>query len=307
MRMDLTSLKVFLTTVEEGNIGRAAEREHLASSAISKRIQDLEADFGQPLLHRHPKGVIPTAAGTVLVGYVRNLLETLDRMQSEMSEHAQGVLGYIRISANGSSIVEFLAADVKAFLDDHPMVRIGLTEGMSADIRSAVRDGLADVGVYAGSADTAPPGVETYAYRTDQLLAVMPAGHRLARQDSVSLAELLEAGQLSVPEGSSLAELLIEAAGAINLSQQLTMTTACNEVLRKLVEVGLGMAILPEGCVRPYEAGMKIRGIPLSDPWAQRQLYLCVREERFLTVPTRLLVAYLLESQTAAILRKIAV
>jgi DNA-binding transcriptional LysR family regulator len=303
MRMDLTSLRVFLTTVEEGNIGRAAEREHLASSAISKRIQDLEAEFGQPLLHRHPKGVMPTAAGSVLVGYVRNLLGTLDRMRSEMSEHAQGVVGYVRVCANGSSIVEFLAADLKSFLNDHPMVRLGLTEGLSADIVDAVRDGLADIGVYAGADVTAPPGIETYAYRTDQLLAVMPAGHRFADRAAVSLAELLEVGQLSVPEGSSLAELLIKAAGALNLSQQLTMTVASNEVLRKMVQVGLGMAILPEGCVRPYEAGMAIRGIPLSDGWARRQLYLCVREARFLTVPARLLVSHLLAPEAVPVAR----
>jgi DNA-binding transcriptional LysR family regulator len=305
MRMDLTTLQVFLAAVEEGNIGRAAEREHIASSAVSKRIQDLEVEFGQPLLHRQPKGVTPTAAGAALADHVRSLFGILDRIRGEMSEHARGARGHVRVRANGSSIVEFLAADLKTFATAHPQIRIALSEGLSADVTRAVRDGLADLGIYAESGESVPPGLVTHPYRTDQLVAVVPATHPLAGRDRIALAEVLDMAELSVPEGSSLADLLTQAAGSLKLSHQLTMTAATNEVLRTMVAVGLAVAVLPDGFVTPYEQMLAIRGVPISDAWAQRQLLLCTREQCFLTVPTRLLMAHLLTTETPSALRRV--
>ena len=66
-RMDLTSLQLFVAVCELGSIGRAAEREFIAASAVSKRLSDLEATLETPLLYRHTRGVDLTPAGESLL------------------------------------------------------------------------------------------------------------------------------------------------------------------------------------------------------------------------------------------------
>ena len=300
MRMDLTSLQVFLVAVEEGNIGRAAERAHLAPSAISKRIQDLEAEFGLPLLHRNAKGVAPTAAGAVLAEHVRSLESILDRIRSDISEHQKGAFGQLRVHANGSSIVEYLADDLRDFIAAYPQIRVSLSEGLSNAVALAVRDGEADIGVFAGPGPL-PAGIEAFPYRTDRVMAVVPAGHKLAGRNVVTLDEVLAEGMVTVPGGSSLSDLLVGAARGAENRARLHLTPVSNEALRKMVESGLGLAVLTEGFVKPYEGIMAIRGVPFAEPWATRQLSLCARAQRFLPVPARLLVSFLLNRAAARV------
>lgn len=95
MRHDLTSLKIFVAAAECGNLTRAAEREHLAVSAISKRVAELEALVGTPLLQRYPRGVGLTPAGQSLLHHARRMLQVLRQMEAELSEYA----GRIRMLA----------------------------------------------------------------------------------------------------------------------------------------------------------------------------------------------------------------
>ena len=73
MRPDLTTLKLFLAVVEEHSIAKAAQREHITSPAISKRITELETALSVQLFDRHPKGIRATAAGKALAADVRSI------------------------------------------------------------------------------------------------------------------------------------------------------------------------------------------------------------------------------------------
>lgn len=119
-RIDLTSLQLFVAVCEQGSIGRAAEQEFIAASAVSKRLSDLEATVGAPLLERHSRGVRLTAAGDSLLHHARSLLYGLEKMQGELQEYAGGVRGHVRIHANISAIVQFLPEDLGSFARAHP-------------------------------------------------------------------------------------------------------------------------------------------------------------------------------------------
>jgi DNA-binding transcriptional LysR family regulator len=121
-RIDLTSLQLFVAVCELGSIGRAAEREFIAASAVSKRLSDLEAVDTQ-LLYRHSRGVRLTPAGESLLHHARTVLYGLERMQGELSEYADGVRGHVRMHANISAIVQFLPEDLGAFAREHSRSR----------------------------------------------------------------------------------------------------------------------------------------------------------------------------------------
>ncbi len=95
--LDPVSLKHFVAVCEEGNIARAAARESLVASALSKRVSALEAEVGVPLLTRRRRGVEPTAAGQALLVRAREVLAGLDQMRVELSAYGQGVQGSVRV------------------------------------------------------------------------------------------------------------------------------------------------------------------------------------------------------------------
>lgn len=145
-RIDLTSLQLFVAVCELGSIGRAAEREFIAASAISKRLSDLEATLGTTLLYRHARGVDLTPAGESLLHHARSVLYSLEKMQGELSEYADGVRGHVRVHANISAIVQFLPEDLGVFTRAHEAIKIDLEEHLSSEVIRAVQEGAADLG-----------------------------------------------------------------------------------------------------------------------------------------------------------------
>ena len=125
-RLDLTSLQLFVAVCELGSIGKAAEREFIAPSALSKRLSDLEATLGSPLLHRHSRGVHLTPAGQSLLHHARSVLFSLERMQAELSEYSDGARGQVRVHASISATVQFLPEDLGAFIRAHQAIKIDL-------------------------------------------------------------------------------------------------------------------------------------------------------------------------------------
>ncbi len=288
MRLDLFSMRIFLTVVEEGNLTRAAEREHIAASAISKRIQDLEALFETRLLNRNVRGVVPTEAGEMLARRARVLFGLVEEMRSDLSEFASGTVGEVTIHANGSAIAGFLARDLADFTAQHAGLRLDLHEALSPMVVRSVSQGLAEIGVFARTVPV-PEALTIYPYRTDRLLAVVPEDHPLASRPSIAFGELLDFEQVGVAEGSSLAQLLHHAADSMQRKMRFRCTVSTNEVVRWMVGAGFGVSIPPEEFVRPYESLMRIRGVPLEEPWAHRQLSLAVRDPLSMTKPARLL------------------
>ena len=158
-RIDLTSLQLFVAVCELGSIGKTADREFIAASAISKRLADLEAILDTPLLYRHTRGVDLTPAGESLLHHARSVLFSLEKMQGEFSEYADGMRGHVRVHASISAVVQFLPEDLGAFIREHDGVKIDLEEHMSTEVVRAVREGAADLGICNASA-LAPAGAD---------------------------------------------------------------------------------------------------------------------------------------------------
>ena len=139
-RLDLTSMQLFVAVCEEGSIARAAQREHLAASAVSKRLSDLESSVDTALLYRHARGVDLTPAGETFLHHARTVLFNMDRLQVDLDEYAAGIKGHVRVHANISAIVQFLPEDLAGFSAAHPQIKIDLQEHVSTDIARAVAE-----------------------------------------------------------------------------------------------------------------------------------------------------------------------
>jgi DNA-binding transcriptional LysR family regulator len=86
--LDLTTLRLFVSVCETGNIARAGEKASIVGSAISKRLAQLEDQVGTPLLVRKRHGVVPTPAGQTLLEHARGMLDSAARIERDMQNYA---------------------------------------------------------------------------------------------------------------------------------------------------------------------------------------------------------------------------
>jgi len=299
MRYDLTSLELFVAVAEEANLTRAAERQHLAVSAVSKRITELEELAGAPLLLRLPRGVSLTPAGQSLLHYARQVLQLVQKMRSELSEYAGGVKGHIRIHASTSVLTQFLPRELETFLRLYPMIRFEIEERVGAAIVRAVADGTTDLGIL--GSHTPAPGLSSLPYHTDRLVLAVPPGHPLAKRKAVRFADALAYPFVSHHAASSLWTLMTQAAHDSGKSIKQRIQVSSFDCMCKLVEANLGIAMLPIGVLGHHVAAGGIRTVDLKDAWARRQHVIVVRDLATVPFTTRTLVDHLLAAAGTAL------
>jgi DNA-binding transcriptional LysR family regulator len=149
VRYDLTSLDIFITVAEERNLTRVGRMKHLAVSAISKRVSELESQVGAPLLVRNARGVDLTPAGQSLLFYARQVRQTLAQLDQELGDYTAGVKGHLRIHAITSALSQFLPQDIADFVSLYPQIKFDIEERVGSAVIRAVADGRADLGIIA--------------------------------------------------------------------------------------------------------------------------------------------------------------
>lgn len=299
-RFDLRTLQIFVRIVQVGGVTRAAELENIAPSAVSKRVAELEQSLGVELLRRLPRKVEPTAAGTILYRYATDILHSLSRLSDELSHHASGARGSVRMAVNKSAIAQFLPQDLYRFERRHPGVEITLEEKLSKDVLHAVRDGSVDIGIFVEGSGSSEQ-LEVLPYRRDRLAVFVPRTHPLADQGRVRFEALLEFDLIGVEPASAL-ELLVERHG-LELGKTIKVKYRVNSFdgVCRMAAAGLGVAIGPPGMVS-LSVEHDLIEVELDEPWAARRLSLVCRRVAELSAPAHLLLEHMMPvaSDTAA-------
>lgn len=291
MRFDLVDLELFLHVAEAASITRGAEMSNMALASASERIRKMEELAGVGLLERGRRGVNLTAAGRALVHHARVVLQQVDHMKSELSEYAGGTKGRVRLQANASALSEFLPDALKAFLAGHPGVDVDVEESSSHDIVRSVEKGTVEVGVVADIVDFGD--LEAYPFATDQLVVVMPRGHSLSGLGRPSFRSLLERDFVGLAPTNALQRHLGERAFQAGKPLKLRVRLGSFDAACRMVEAGIGLAIVPETAARRCRKTADIRFAKLADPWARRALHVCVRRSSELAPPARFLLDHL--------------
>lgn len=244
--MDLRHLRYFVAVVEEGQFVRAAGGLHVAQSALSQQIRDLERELGAELLHRDRRGVTPTAAGQVLLVHARAILERAEVARAEVAQLTGVITGTLRIASGSPSGPVPLPATLAEFRRRHPAVEIVIRDAPSEELIRWLEDGTVDVAVITFAPDRLPTRLQGTLITRERLLALVPYGHVLASRDRVSLAELATEALVTFPDGSGVRQAIDEgfrAAGAPRPA--VTAETIDPLAMIELVGVGLGVAIVP--------------------------------------------------------------
>ncbi|ARP79810.1 LysR family transcriptional regulator [Bordetella genomosp. 8] len=291
MHLDPTSLRLFISVIEEKTIAAAAEREHIAAAAVSKRMSELEEQLKSQLLVRTNKGIQPTNAGMALASMARRALRELDDIAVSMREYASGARGFIRVFANISALTQFLPGDLQSFSAAYPNIQLQLEEKISPAILKAVHENAADVGIFSGM----PPGrdVEILPYRRDTLALIAPTGHPLLERADFRFADALAYDFVGLHTGSAINQIVANAADRLELPLRVKVQVTGFDTLCFMVNAGLGLGVLPLDIATLYARIFDIGILPIQEPWARRELQICVRAFEALPTAAKLFVEHL--------------
>lgn len=276
-RFDFVSIRLAVACAQTGSLTSAARDCNLVLPAASRRLRELEAALGDTLFERHSRGLVATAAGSVFVRHGLALLQQMDTLVAELSDLRQGAVRHIRLCSSTAAINQFLPPLLARYAELHPDVRVELEEQVSDAVVTALREGRADIGAFV--AGPPAPGLDVRDFRSDELVLVLPAGHRLAGKAPIAFADTLDEHWISMTAGAAVLQQQQQAALAAGRTFRLRMQVRSFDAVGHMVASGLGIAALPRLAALPIVRAMKLAWRPLADGWAQRQLKVAIRPD----------------------------
>lgn len=281
MHYNLTDLRLFVAVAEAHNLTRGAERVHLAPSSASHRLQQLEGALGTPLFVRRARGVALTRAGEALLRHARQVFAQLEQMHADLAPFAAGVRGHVVLWANTHATHSFLPDDLAGFLRAHPQVGVTLEEHTSPEIVMAVARGEVEVGVVAERVEGAE--VELIPYRADRLVLIVPGAHALAAKASTRFTDVLDHPFVMLHAGSAIHTFTMNAAAALGRHLDVRIQVRSFEAVCRMVGAGVGLGLVPKSAVSSGGLREPPTVVELDEPWAQRDLQVCVRRRTALS------------------------
>ena len=271
-RIDVYTLRLFLAVAEEGSIARAAQRENIAASALSRRLADLERTLGAPVLMRSARGIELTEAGKHVMERARRIATDLHRLVQDVWSISGAVVGTVRLYANPSAIVGYLPERLRLFSDAYPEVSIELTEQRSRDVIRACLDDRADVGVAVGM--EVSNGLDSWRFASDPLIVLLPVGHALANMKHLKFVDVAESGLVTIQAGGALDQLLRGKAAVAKVNFKPKLSVDSFDAACRMVEAGLGVAIVPTSAATAFAGTERFVRRELRETWAARDLFI---------------------------------
>lgn len=275
MRFDLTDLRLLIAIGETGSLSRAATAFPIALSAASNRLRQLEHRVGLSLFTRHADGMTPTPAGRVAIDQARRVIAESVSLHEAMEALAGRKRIMLRLAANTVANQTFLPPALGPFLADYPEVDLNIEERASAEVLHAVRSGETDIGILDGNLPQ--EDVLSLPFRHDRLVLLVPAAHPLATARHCLFREALPHPFVGMHAQRAMQAFIEEMAMLLGTPLTVRVRAPGFSAIAHLVAQGVGIAVLPEAAASAYKESLPTAIVALDDPWATRELRLCVR------------------------------
>ncbi len=284
-----------------GSIRKAAARLNVASSAVNRQILALEQELGAPIFERLPRGLRLTAAGELCVEHIRDVLKNYERLESRIRALKMPQAGKVSMVTTVGLASGPLPDIISRFIEAHPRVRIQLRNDTGSTTINPVLTGEVDIGL--GFNIPATPGIRTLANFDIPVGAVLPPGHRLAKDSGpIDLVEVVQERLVLAQTGTSLRNIINLALAPLPVPIEPVVESNGSEMLKQLVRCGTGLTLL-----NPLDVIMECRRgelvfRPLADQHARHQpMKLFARARAPLDAATSLFVEFLMQELLALV------
>jgi len=278
--MNLNYWLTFITTVEKGTLSAAAAELHLTQPAVSKQLQSLEDFYGVRLLERRGREVQLTAAGRICYRHAKALARHLEQVRRELAELTQLVKGRLHLGASTTPGQYILPRIIGAFHREYPRVETALEIAGSQEITRRLQEGEIDLGIVGASSRVRSLFFSRFV--EDELVLIVPPGHRLAGAAGVTPRELKGEPLIWREAGSGtrrVVEERLEAVGFAVESKQIVMELGSTEAIVGAVEADLGISLVTRWAVEKSVRLGRLVTVPVQGLNLKRDLYLVRRRQ----------------------------
>jgi DNA-binding transcriptional LysR family regulator len=283
--MDTRLLRSFLAVVDSGGITAAAARLAYVQSTVTSHVQALEQLAGTTLLDRHAGGATPTAAGLRLAAVARQILDLEERMLADAGSADREPAGPVRLHAPESVCAYSLPRVLRALREHHPGIHLSLSPAATRDARRALAERRADLALLLEPSVEPDDGLAVVDLGPRPLSLLAAADTDLPRHRALTRRELVAAGPLLLEEGCGYSD---EFAAQLGLGGAVGPLPRFGgvETVKRCVEAGLGIALLPTGTVEAELAGDRLVELT-APPVAAQHLWLVRGSARWMSAATR--------------------
>ena len=261
--MELRHLRYFQAVAEELSYSRAAERLRIAQPALSRAVQEIEAEFGAPLLERNRRSVRLTPAGSVLLREAGILLERWEEGMRRVRRTAAGEEGELRLGYIGPPTHVFLGRLLKEYRQRFPRVSIHLEERTPERVWEMLARRRLSAAFTRPVLQEKTSGIQTIQLRKERFGVVVPAGHPLGKHSSVAWRSLAKEPLILLArrEGVGSHDSVYSAFRNAGFTPRVAHTPSLIETVLSYVEAGAGIGIVPESVTDPKG---NLRFVPLK-------------------------------------------
>jgi LysR family nitrogen assimilation transcriptional regulator len=269
--MDIRQLRYFVAIAEQGSLSRAAALLRVAQPALSLHVRNMETDLQVQLLHRSPRGVVPTEAGAILLRNARIILRQLAVAEEEIRGHDADPEGEVRIGLPGT-VSEILSVPlITATRQRYPRIRIRIAEAMSGFVLEWMREARIDLAILYRDVDGF--GIETVRLLEEELFFFGPAPNDgddpglPPPGEAIGFARAARLPLILPGPSHGLRELLARQAMTVDVELNTVIEIDSYANIKELVRDGFGYSILPANAVaREVEAGALLADRRSGDP-----------------------------------------
>ncbi|MGO9465558.1 MAG: LysR family transcriptional regulator [Isosphaeraceae bacterium] len=275
----LHNLRSFCLAAQYGSISKAAELTSLSQPTVSLQIQSLEQEFQTALFHRRGPKIRLTSDGQALYDLARPLVEGIDALPSALSASRQGLASSrLDIAAGEATILYILPEIIREFAHGHPTVEFRLHNVRGGEGLKLLRNDAVDFAV--GSLIGVPDDIAyDPAFSFDPML-ITPPGHPLTRLSRVTLKNVSEHPLILPPQHLTTWRVVDYAFRKYHLTHRVVLESGGWEVIKRYVELGLGISIVTGICLTGKES---LAAIPFGRYFPKRTYGIVLRKGRLLS------------------------
>lgn len=272
--MLLVHVEGFLEVARQGSVSRAAQSLYVTQPTLTARIHSLERDIGAQLFVRTRHGMRLTDAGRAFLPYAERAVRALRDGRHAIDEAARGLAGQLLIAAAPAVSTYVLPAVLADFVARHPRVEVAVRTGHSEEVQQMVLREEAQLGL--GRA-LRHPEIDLIPFHEETLVLVVAAGHPYAGTSAVTMADVGEQQLIMFDRTSSYYEITQAAFHAAGVNMRGLMELDNIDAAKKMVERGLGVALLPSSAVVDEVRDGRLRQVPISDAPPMRRTLVAMR------------------------------
>ncbi|OIK09878.1 LysR family transcriptional regulator [Bacillus sp. MUM 116] len=276
--MELRQLRYFIEVAERQHVTEAAENLNVAQSAVSYQITKLEEELGVNLLERVGRNIKVTQIGNIFLHDIKSALKKIEEAKEKIDEYLDPQAGTIKIGYPTSLARYWLPNVISAYKQDVPNVNFHLRQGSYTYLIDAVKNGEIDI-AFLGPVPMKDPGLEAKILFTEDIVALLPNNHSLAKRESLTLSDLRLDPFVLFPNGYVLRKIAVDACHEAGFEPHITSEGEDMDALKGLVSAGIGVSLLPESTFYDSIPRFTVK-VAIDTPKAMRTVGVIVPKHR---------------------------